>query len=74
MARHSISMSLPTGLVINSDVEFVITSDDAKLGELHLSRGTIDWRPTHSKKTEHALTWEKFAALIETNVPPKKTR
>jgi hypothetical protein len=67
MANHVVRMSLPQGLVVNSDVEFTITSDGKKLGEVHLSKGTIDWRPAGAKKAEHRLKWEKFADLMIAN-------
>jgi hypothetical protein len=54
-------MSVPDGIVINTDVEFAVFSDGKKFGEVHLSRGTIDWHPAHSKKVEYSHTWEDFA-------------
>ncbi|HET7309728.1 MAG TPA: hypothetical protein VFJ17_00220 [Mycobacteriales bacterium] len=57
-------MSLPSASVINSDVEIEVWSDNAKLGELHLSKGTIDWRPAHTAR-EIKLSWEKFARLMD---------
>lgn len=72
MATHKITMSLPAGVVINSDIEFVVMSGTTKLGELHLSKGSIDWRPKNSKKTEYRLTWERFAKLMEAHVSETK--
>jgi hypothetical protein len=57
-------MSLPRASVVNTDVEIEVFSDGEKLGELHLSRGTIDWRPAHSPR-EIKLEWERFARLME---------
>jgi hypothetical protein len=64
MPVHEIRMSLPRASVVNSDVEVEVWSDNAKLGELHLSKGTIDWRPAHTAR-EIRLSWEKFARLME---------
>ena len=64
MPVHEIRMSLPRASVINSDVEIEVWSDGVKLGELHLSKGTIDWRPAHTAR-ETRLPWEKFARLME---------
>ena len=64
MPVHEIRMSLPRSVVINTDVEIEVWSDDVKLGELHVSKGTIDWRPGHSPR-EIRLPWEKFARLME---------
>jgi len=65
MPVHEIKMSVPAGLVLNSDVEFEVVSGGTKLGELHLSRGSVDWRPSRSKKTEYRVPWERFATLME---------
>jgi len=67
MATHSISMKLPQGAVLNTDIEFEIRANGAKLGEVHLSKGTIDWRPYKSKGSEYRLSWEKFAELMVAN-------
>ena len=64
MPVHEIRMSLPRASVINTDVEVEVFSDETKLGELHLSKGTIDWRPAHSPN-EIRLTWERFARLMD---------
>jgi hypothetical protein len=64
MPVHEIRLSLPRASVINADVEIEVWSDDAKLGELHLSKGTIDWRPAHAAR-EIRLPWERFARLME---------
>jgi hypothetical protein len=64
MPVHEIRLSLPRASVINTDVEVEVWSDNAKLGELHLSKGTIDWRPAHTAR-EIRLPWERFARLME---------
>ena len=38
-------LTSPTRFVLHSDVTFVVWSDDAKLGELQVSKGSIDWLP-----------------------------
>jgi len=63
MPRHEVTMSLPKGVVINADVVFVIAGDGQKLGELHLSRGTIDWRPKGHRQV-FELDWEQFDDLM----------
>jgi hypothetical protein len=64
MPRHEVTMSLPKGVVINADVVFVIAGDGVKLGELRVSKGTIDWRPAHARKIEYRLGWERFAEIM----------
>ena len=62
--KHEIKMKLPPAEVINRDVTFVIMGDGAKLGELRVSRGSIDWRPRGQQKF-YSRRWRKFAELME---------
>jgi hypothetical protein len=64
MPVHEIRLSLPRASVINTDVEIEVWSDNTKLGELHLSKGTIDWRPAHTSR-EIRIPWERFARLMD---------
>jgi hypothetical protein len=63
MPRHDIDIEIPPKVVLNSDVRFVVRSDDEKLGELLVSRGSIAWVPGHSPNAIH-MTWEKFDILM----------
>ena len=62
--RHRIDVRQPAKAVLHSDITFDIYSDDTLLGELRISKGTIDWRPP---KRQRAIkrTWESFARLME---------
>jgi hypothetical protein len=61
--RHDIEIEIPPKVVLNSDVRFVIRSDDEKLGELLVSRGSIAWVPGHSPRPVH-VQWERFDAIM----------
>jgi hypothetical protein len=63
MATHDIEIEIPPRLVLHKDVSFVIKSDGLKLGELRISKGTIDWRPGN-KKTVIRMSWERFDRLM----------
>ncbi len=64
MPKHDVEMSIPTTkVVLSADVVFEIRSDDEKLGELRISRGTIDWAPSNAK-IPIQLTWEQFDRLM----------
>ena len=45
MATHELSLSVPSGEIHNGDVIVTVHSDGVKLGELRVSRGSIDWKP-----------------------------
>lgn len=64
MAKHRITVKPSQPLeVANSDLRVAVTSDDAKLGELRLSRGTIDWVPKNYS-TGVSMTWEQFDRMM----------
>jgi hypothetical protein len=60
MPVHDVDMSIPTTkVVLHADVVFEVRSDGDKLGELRVSKGTIDWVPVNAKNPIR-LTWEQF--------------
>jgi hypothetical protein len=65
MPRHDVEMRIPTTkVVLHADVVFEVRSDEEKLGELHVSQGTIDWYPRSAQKGTR-LTWERFDQLMQ---------
>jgi len=66
MPNHEISMTIPSKLVMNQDVEFEIHSDSSKLGILKVSKGTIEWVPAKHQYGYHC-TWENFNTMMITN-------
>lgn len=63
MATHQIKMYQPGKTVLHSDVTFEILSNKSKIGELRISRGTIDWCPPGHQKFR-SISWERFAAIM----------
>lgn len=50
MPTHEIRVTMPsTTQVINADVVFTVTSDGVRLGELEVSKGSLDWRPANNQ-------------------------
>jgi hypothetical protein len=64
MAQHRVEIHQPSRVVLNSDVTFDVWKDDEKLGELRVSKGSVDWRGGKKKKGVRK-TWEQFARLME---------
>jgi hypothetical protein len=63
MAEHRIEIHQPPKEVLHSNVSLIVYSDNAALGELKVSKGTIDWRPAgHTKSVQ--WTWERFAKVM----------
>jgi hypothetical protein len=65
MPTHKLLMTIPQGVVLNKDVIIDVHSNESKLGELHLSKGTIDWWPTRAKTAVASMTWEKFDQIMQ---------
>ena len=64
MPEHRIEVSQPSKRVLNSDVVFTVYSDGSLLGELKISRGSVDWRPANKQKVIRRR-WEWFARVME---------
>lgn len=63
MPRHHIEISLPTKPLKNVDTTIAIWSDDEKLGEMRISRGSLDWIPAGAHNPRQ-ITWENVAYLL----------
>ena len=73
MARHNIDFEVPRNVVRNTDVEFVVHSNDERLGKLGVSRGSVSWIPANHSTAFH-LTWERFDELIRERGRPRPAR
>ena len=63
MATHKVTMRQPTEIQVNTDVEFVIRENGRKIGELHVSKGSIEWLPSNGRY-KRRMRWSKFAELM----------
>ena len=64
MPEHEIEIALPRKALINADAMIVIRSDGKKLGEMHLSKGSLDWKSTR-KRGVRSISWERLADLLD---------
>jgi hypothetical protein len=65
MATHDIAMKIPQLVfVLKTDVEIEIRENGSLLGTLHISKGSIDWKP---RKKQHGLRlgWSRFDTLMQ---------
>ena len=59
MAKHEVTLKLNQGITVeNADVTLRVWSNDANLGRLRVSKGSIDWQPVKGQMV-HRLSWEK---------------
>jgi len=59
MARHDVRFTIPERKLGNSDIEFIVYSDDERLGQLSVSKGGVVWRQAN-KKLGHVMDWSAF--------------
>jgi len=64
MASHDVTLKRAKAEIINSDVVFEIKKNSRKLGELHISRGAIEWVPNNARY-KRRMSWTKFAHLMQ---------
>jgi hypothetical protein len=64
MPEHRITVHPSKPLeVLNADLTIEVESDGEKLGELRVSRGSIDWVPRGHHRS-YRLEWERFDDLM----------
>ena len=60
MPRHEIEASIPALSIVNTDVTVMVKSNEKKLGELLISKGSIDWLPSGHEWPPYRVSWERF--------------
>ncbi|QCO15526.1 hypothetical protein D3869_09955 [Azospirillum brasilense] len=56
---------MPKLEVLNSDIVLEVVTDGEKTGELHISKGSLDYYPANSKKKHYRVSWTKLAEILE---------
>jgi len=65
MPAHEIELEIPQVVnVLHKDVKLFVWEDDELLGTLHISRGSIDWRPRKAHYVRR-MGWAKFDDVME---------
>ena len=66
---NKINMRLPKEQVLHADVEFAIfksgSSGQEKLGELHISKGNVEWWPAGNRTKKYRIRWSKLGEVFE---------
>lgn len=70
MPEHRITVHPSRPLDVQAaDLVIEVYSDSDKLGELRISRGSIDWAPRGFKKP-YQFGWEEFDAMVRGHARP----
>jgi len=60
-----LKIKLPEVELSSVDTLITVQGSQGKLGEIYLSKGTIEWWPSGSKVNGKKLTWPAFAKFFE---------
>ncbi|MGC8541941.1 MAG: hypothetical protein ACP5QA_15130 [Phycisphaerae bacterium] len=61
---HSVKFSIPERDLGKADIEFTVNANGKKLGELHISRGSLVWFPS-GNSYGHKASWEDFDKFMK---------
>ena len=64
MANHKVTVRQPERPVLKSDLQFIVYRDGKKLGEMHVSKGNVEWWPYMSKRKKYRVGWAKLDAFF----------
>ena len=64
MPKHNIEITFPTKPLRNVDTTIAIWSDAEKLGQLEISKGSLDWKSAR-KQNPKRISWEDLAKLLD---------
>lgn len=67
-----VTIELPPLDLGKVDTKLIVRDGKAKLGELHFSKGNLDWWPKGRSVNKKTITWLKLAELIEAEGTAKK--
>ena len=64
MAQHEVKFNVPKRPLAHKDIEFEVTANGVKIGELRVSKGGILW-VSRNDQLGRKLGWRRLAELAE---------
>jgi hypothetical protein len=58
----------------SKDIVLVVSNEHGKMGELRISRGSVDWWAKRNRETPTTLRWERFAHVMENPDLPRRRK
>jgi hypothetical protein len=66
MAEHTVKVRLPKRVeVFSKDLDVEVRRNGSIIGNLKISKGSLDWRDVSDRNYYRSLKWEKFAELAK---------
>lgn len=64
MATKEVSFIVPERPLGKVDIEFFVSDETGKIGELRVSKGAVVWKPANGKKG-YKIGWRRLGELLE---------
>ncbi|MGE9313291.1 hypothetical protein ACLOAU_16700 [Niabella sp. CJ426] len=64
MAKHNIYVDLPKWELGKNDANFHVFKDEAKLGQITISKGGVEYYPANAKKPI-IISWSDFDKMVK---------
>ena len=58
----------------SKDIVLVVSNEHGKMGELRISRGSVDWWAKRNRETPTTLRGERFAQVMENPDLPRRRK
>jgi hypothetical protein len=62
---HKVTMKQPKDHLVNADVEFIVRSDDKKIGTLKVSKGNLVWVPAGNSLKSYRIPWRDLTQAFK---------
>jgi len=57
-----------------NSISFQVWRSGSKAGKLVIAQGSVEWWPDYHKVHAHRLSWGKFIALLEGEMPERRSK
>ena len=63
---YKAKFNVPDSQLSSADVVFTVPTESGKVGELHVSKGAVAWKPVNGKES-YKMAWIKFGNMMQDN-------
>lgn len=72
---HKVQITqFPEAEIQRKDIVLSISEDGEKIGEIHISKGSIDFWPAGNPVNYRRATWSRFADIMREHGAPKRAK
>ena len=57
-----------------NSISFDVKRSGSKAGRLVIAQGSVEWWPDYNKIHAHRMSWGKFIALLEGQMPERRSK